>query len=189
MSFLPQTLRVLGYTAHELGHALGVNQADGAPERSYTNGHTPPILRSPSLIAGDPNSVNGTMLFDGVNTLWAGSMLLDDRFPLGQVFWMNFSCGCSWPKPEASRLKCLPCPGGAVFPHGLPCRSTHRHEVTTPGDRVSSTLQTMCGTVHSGLHTRGCQWVDGLAGAGSLFNLQFRLTRNSISRTIARKPN
>jgi len=44
--------------------AIGVNQADGDPERSYTNGHTPPILRSPSLIAGDPNSVNGTMLFD-----------------------------------------------------------------------------------------------------------------------------
>ena len=80
---------VLGYLAHELGHALGLNIHDGDFGRNYNNGHTPPEPEPKD--SPQASAIRAT--FDPVNTMWPHSMILDDHFTLGQVVWLNFSGG------------------------------------------------------------------------------------------------
>jgi len=108
-------------------------------------------------------------------------MLLDDRFTLGQVYLDDFSCGSFPGQNQKQDAEMPPMPRGVpvCFPHGLPCRSTHRHEcnharrpcfVNASDDVRNSPQQACTQEVANGLTALG-------RGPGHCSNLQFRLTR------------
>ena len=78
---------VLGDTAHELSHKLGLNQADN--EREYDEGHT-----------------TGQQDFFGCNNvMWELSDVLQNHLSPAQAFWMSTSCSSF----AAHHGPCLPC--------------------------------------------------------------------------------
>jgi hypothetical protein len=96
---------ILGDAAHELSHALGLNQGD-------------------HLVAYDSGHTRNHDDFTWSNVMWDRTQFLKDKLSTAQAFWMSQSCR-SWFGLNASCLNCTEATqGGDTLPSPCPALAT-----------------------------------------------------------------